>query len=107
MGTIQDNGHILKLTGTVNLFQIGQHTAVEAVGADNEDRQVGNAVGDSRIGNDTYRHVVDNDIVVLLAQRFDHGFQTFAEQQFCRIRSYRSCRNDIQVFYQFVVLDDF
>ena len=80
MGTIQDNGHVLELAGTVNLFQIGQHTAVEAVGTDNENGKVGNSVGDGRIGNDTYRYVVDNDIVVLLAQCFDHGFQTFAEQ---------------------------
>ena len=60
---VQNQRHVVQLLAAVKLFQIGEHATVEPADTDDEDGQIGNAVGNGCIGNDSYRHIVDYDVI--------------------------------------------
>ena len=103
---VQDEGHVLELVALVQLLNLWEHAAVEFAYTDNEDGQVGHTVGDGGIGHDTYRYVIDEDVVVTGTQVLDELFQTVAQQQLGWVWSDRSCGNQIQIVGHAVWLDD-
>lgn len=105
-GSVQDEGHVVQLLAAVDLFEFRQHAAVEFTYPYHEDGEVGNSVGDGSIGDDSYRYVIDEDIVVTGTELGNQFFQPFAQQQFGRIRSGRTGRNQIQVLAYAVFLDN-
>ena len=104
---VQDEGHVLQLAALVELFNLWQHSTVQLAYTDNEDGQIGYTVGDSCIGHDTYWNVIDEDVVIFLAQLLNHGFQTLAHQQLCWVWSKRSGWNQIYIFIDTILADDF
>ena len=66
-------------------LEVGQEATVDLAVAHDVNREVGNTVHDAGIGNHLGRHVVDNDVVVLLAQFLNQLVQAVAHQQLGRV----------------------
>ena len=103
---VQDQAHVTQLAFLVEFLHFGKGAAVHSACTDNIDRQVGHPVDDHRIGDHTRRYVVQDDIVIPLAQFGYQRFQPVAQQKLSRVGRNRTGMDDIQLVVQFSFPDD-
>lgn len=76
----------------VERLYVGELTAVERAHADNEEREVGHAVGHGGIGDNAHGHAVGQHVVVALAQLGKELVETVSAEQFHRVGGERCPR---------------
>lgn len=71
VGAVEDDGDVAIATVVVETVDFGEHRALEKAGTDYEERGVGYAVDNGGVGNNLYGRTVEEDVVVLVAERCD------------------------------------
>ena len=97
IGTVEHQRHVIEFLLLVEVFQVGQLTAVQLAGTDDEHGEVGNAVGNGGVGNDAHGHTVGNDIVVALAKLVHQLVEALVHEQLSRIGRHGARHNHIHV----------
>ena len=95
--TVQYHCHIGEALFLVQRLNLRQLTTIQLTGTCNKDCQVGNAIDNGSIGNDTHRHIVYDNVVVTATQFLYQIVQALVHEQFGRIGSNRTCRQDVQI----------
>ena len=81
LGVVDDNAQVFELLLLMQAFQLGQVATVDLTVTDYIDSKVGHTIYNSCISHNLGRHVIDNNVVVLLLQFLHQHIQTLAHQQ--------------------------
>ena len=95
--TVEDDRHIRQDVLIIEVLQLGQSTAVETACAQDEDRQVGDTVGDSCVSYATEGHVVEEDEVKLLSELRSQLIEALSEEKLSGVRRYRTRGDNLKL----------
>ncbi|CCY15179.1 putative uncharacterized protein [Prevotella sp. CAG:755] len=96
--TVQHHGHVAQLVVRIQALDVGQLATVEPAGTHHEQRQVGDAVGDARVGDQAHGDVVGHHVVIARAELRHQGVEALVHQQLGGVRGHRAGRHDVEGF---------